>query len=145
MFLRKAVQLRRRPEFRTGSKPLQVSYFRNPLNSKSVVIWIFRAASEFVIQTMAGRFERTHGLLVGISNASRRVESILYRVYSTIIVSSSRRSEIECPEGCGRSVLRVEISFEQSQTEMRYPHLQANSFLHGAVGESSRHNFVTGV
>src|SRR3979411_1446470 len=66
------------PEFWTGAKPLQVAFFGIPLDSKDVAIWIFRGVGEFVSQTMAGCFKRTHGFFVGDfeSLASRRINFV---------------------------------------------------------------------
>ena len=71
------------PEFWTGSKPLQVSLFGIPLDSKDVVIWVLGAPREFVSQTVTGRFKRNAGSLVGRfeSFAPRRI-NVVPRIFN---------------------------------------------------------------
>src|ERR1700693_2127112 len=75
-------------EFRTGPKPLQVSVFGIPLDSKDVVSCILRAVREFISQTMTGRFERSAGSLVGcFEGFASRLINLVPRIFNNHALS----------------------------------------------------------
>src|SRR5580700_2998958 len=88
-------------EFRTGPKPPQVSFLGIPLDSKDVVTCILRAVREFIGQTMAGRFERSAGSLVGCFEtfASRLINPVP-RIFNNHASSPQSRRQRSATKDC---------------------------------------------